>query len=121
MLETNLEKVRLLLQSDISTKEIANVSGLAHDTVSNLRQNVMSIEDASFRTQVKLTDAYNIIVDGQEIIEIPKKRRLAIADAAIGINKIDGIALSEEYIDKFYKLAEGKISETEFADYVLKD
>lgn len=121
MLEANIEKVQLLLQSDKSTKKIATASGLAYDTVSNLRENVTSIEDASFRTQVKLTDAYNIIVETQKMKEIPMKRRLAIADAAIGINKIDGIALSEEYIDKFYELAEGKITETEFADYVMKD
>lgn len=43
-----------------------------------------------------------------------RERRIAIVDATIGINKIDGLVLSDEYIEKMYGMAYGRIKRSEF-------
>ena len=46
-------------------------------------------------------------------------KRISNVEAAININKIDGIMLSDEYIEKMYDMAHGRIKRSEFSEYVL--
>lgn len=52
--------------------------------------------------------------------EVSLERRIAIVDAAIGINKIDGLVLTDEYIEKMYDMAHGRLKRFEFLEYVLQ-
>lgn len=52
--------------------------------------------------------------------EVSLERRIAIVDAAIGINKIDGLVLTDEYIEKMYDMSHGRIKRSEFSEYVLQ-
>lgn len=52
--------------------------------------------------------------------EISLKRGIAIFDTAIGINKIDGFVLSDEYIEKLHDMVYGRIKRSKFAEYVLR-
>lgn len=48
------------------------------------------------------------------------EKRISNVEVAININKIDGIMLSDEYIEKMYDMAHRRIKRSEFAEYVLK-
>ncbi len=121
MLQVDKEKIQKLLESDLTSDEIAEYSGIAYTTARELKDGIISIDEASFRTQVKLTDGYKIAFEGYKPEEVSLERRIAIVDAAIGINKIDGLALSDEYIEKMYDMAHGRIKRSEFAEYVLQE
>lgn len=120
MLDVDLLKIKKMFDSSLKTREIAEASGLAYTTTDNLRKGITSIENASFRTLVKLTKGFNFLagVDKKPTISLSKK--IENVDASIGINKIDGIALSDEYIEKFYELANGKINRSEFDEFIIQ-
>ncbi|MCU7558662.1 hypothetical protein [Macrococcus capreoli] len=121
MLEVDKEKIKNFFVSDLSSDQIAEYSGIAYTTARELKNGTTSIDEASFRTQVKLTYGYKKAFEGYEPEEVSLERRIAIVDAAIGINKIDGLALSDEYIEKMYDMAHGRIKRSEFAEYVLQE
>lgn len=56
---------------------------------------IQVIDEASFRIPVKLTDRYKIAFEEYKPEEVSIERRIAIVDAVIGINRIDGLVLSE--------------------------
>lgn len=120
MLQVDLLKIKQMFDSTLKTKEIADASGLAYTTTDNLRKGITPIENASFRTLVKLTNGFNYLsgLEKKKALSITKK--ISNVDASISINKIDGIALSDEYIEKFYALANGKINRSEFDEYILQ-
>lgn len=109
MLEVDKEKVQKLLESDLTSDEIAEYSGIAYATARELKDGITSIGEASFRTQVKLTYGYKIAFEGYVPEEVSLERKIAIVDVAIGINKIDDIALSDEYIEEMYDMIHGRI------------
>ncbi|ARQ03568.1 MULTISPECIES: hypothetical protein [Staphylococcaceae] len=119
MLEVDKEKIQKILESDLTSDEIAEYSGIAYTTARELKDGITSIDEASFRTQVKLTYGYKIAFEGHVPEKVSLKRRIAIVDAAIGINKIDGLVLTDEYIEKMYDMVHGRIKRSEFAEYVL--
>lgn len=120
MLEVDKEKIQKMLESDLTSDEIAEYSGIAYTTARELKDGITSIDEASFRTQVKLTYGYKIAFEGHVPEEVSLERRIAIVDAAIGINKIDGLVLTDEYIEKMYDMAHGRIKRSEFSEYVLQ-
>lgn len=120
MLEVDKGKIQKLLKSDLTSDEIAEYSGIAYTTARELKDGITSTDEASFRTQVKLTYGYKKAFEGYVPEEVSLKRRIAIVDAAIGINKIDGLVLTNEYIEKMYDMAHGRIKKSEFAEYVLQ-
>ncbi|TDM49299.1 hypothetical protein ETI06_07070 [Macrococcoides goetzii] len=119
MLDVDKEKIQKLLESDLSSDEIAEYSGIAYTTARELKNGITSIDEASFRVQVKLTYGYKKAFEGYMPEEVSLERRIAIVDAAIGINKIDGLVLTDEYIEKMYDMAHGRIKRSEFSEYVL--
>lgn len=76
------------------------------------------LDEASYRTLVKLTEGYNQLHGKSTKLDLPDQEKIAIAKAAIGIIAIDGIALSDEYIDLLYKNARGEVTGRQFDEYV---
>ncbi|HDP5849361.1 TPA: hypothetical protein P6W17_002308 [Staphylococcus aureus] len=120
MLEVDKEKIQKMLESDLTSDEIAEYSGIAYTTARELKDGITSIDEASFRTQVKLTHGYKIAFEGYVPEEKSLEKRISNVEVAININKIDGIMLSDEYIEKMYDMAHGRIKRSEFAEYVLQ-
>ncbi|QYA46055.1 hypothetical protein KYI13_12775 (plasmid) [Macrococcoides bohemicum] len=121
MLNVNLENIKKFFESDISTKQISEYSNLAYTTTDNLRKGLSNLENATFRTLVKLSNGYekyikNLSINDPGHIELDRRKRHV--EVAIRMNDIDGNVLSEEYIQKFYDYANGKISKAEFNEYV---
>ncbi|MGV2929296.1 hypothetical protein RW115_11915 [Macrococcus capreoli] len=118
-MKVDLLKIRLLFDSDFSTKEIAEASRLAYTTVTDLRKGVNSLDNASFRTLVNLTHAYHVIYNDEKAI---KEKSLAeirdSVETAIQLNKIDGIAIDEVTLSRFEAYADGKITKSELDEFI---
>lgn len=58
------KKFKNYFESDLSSDEIAEYSGIAYTTSRELKDGITSIDEALFRTQVKLTYGYKIAFEG---------------------------------------------------------
>lgn len=119
MLNVDLLKIREFFNTNLKTKEIAELSGLAYTTTDNLRKGITNLENASFRTLVKLTTGYEKHLGNYKNPKLTDTKKLANAELAIKLNDIDGNVLSEEYIEKYYACVNGKISQAELNEYVM--
>ncbi|MFP4921183.1 antitoxin VbhA family protein [Staphylococcus coagulans] len=118
-MNVDLLKIRLLFDSEFTTKEIAEASRLAYTTVTDLRKGVNDLEKASFRTLENLTHAYHVIHNDSDTI---KDRSLdeirSSIETAIKLNEIDGLAIDEATIKQFEAYAEGAISKSELDEFI---
>ncbi|UOB19562.1 hypothetical protein [Macrococcus armenti] len=89
MLEVDKEKIQKFLESDLTLNQIVEYSRIAYSTA--------SIDEASFRTQIKLTFGYKIAFEGYEPEEVNLERRIAIIDAAIGINNYEKLTNESQF------------------------
>ncbi|MCI2922823.1 MULTISPECIES: hypothetical protein [Staphylococcus] len=120
MLEVDKEKIQKMLESDVTSDEIVEYSGIGYTTGRELKDGITNIDEASFRTQVKLIYGYEIAFEGYVPEEKSLEKRISNVEAAININKIDGIMLSDKYIENMYDMAHGRIKRSEFSEYVLQ-
>lgn len=120
MLEVDKEKIQKMLESDVTSDEIVEYSGIGYTTGIELKDGITNIDEASFRTQVKLIYGYEIAFEGYVPEEKSLEKRISNVEAAININKIDGIMLSDKYIENMYDMAHGRIKRSEFSEYVLQ-
>ncbi|UJS28999.1 antitoxin VbhA family protein (plasmid) [Macrococcoides canis] len=115
----DLLKIRLLFDSNFTTKEIAEASRLAYTTVTDLRKGVNSLEKASFRTLVNLTHAYHVIHDDANVIKEKSLEEIRdTVETAIQLNKIDGISIDEVTLKQLEAYAEGKINKSELDEFI---
>ncbi|TDL98528.1 hypothetical protein ERX27_03570 [Macrococcus brunensis] len=118
MLNYDISSINKLLESEHTDTEVGDLSELSRHKIHDFRKNGWNEQELSFRTLVKLTIGYKRLIGEMKEEEINIEKRIKNAEVAIALNEIDGLALSDEYINMLMKKARGEINGREMDEYI---